>query len=172
MEKELWTIDDIIKDYEDKGLAGRSKIDFLKDLKDFILKNTRYVLVPSMSAEEQEKFINEIREKMKDKNFGSTDYSNPGLPINEIYLLPKKYLKWEDLEFTYDEQKIKVRLNGENYTVVYFKMRTYDNHSGYEYVGILKYDDIIVYSINGCWNTTYLLKQFFDALHLEVIENE
>ena len=85
---------------------------------------------------------------------------------------PKQYLKWEDLKFTYDEQKIKVKLNGENYTVVYFISPAYYGHNGYEYVGILKDDDIVVYSINGYLYTANLLKQFFNNLHLEVIENE
>lgn len=32
--KEIWTIDDIIKDYEEKsGMANRSKIDFLTNIK-------------------------------------------------------------------------------------------------------------------------------------------
>lgn len=83
---------------------------------------------------------------------------------------PKQYLKWEELEFTYDKQKIKVKLNGENYTVVYFIMQTYDNRNGYEYVGILKDDDIVVYSINGYLYTANLLKQFFNNLHLEKVE--
>ena len=82
----------------------------------------------------------------------------------------KKILKWEDLEFTYDEQKIKVKLNGENYTVVYFISPAYYGHNGYEYVGILKDDDIVVYSINGYLYTANLLKQFFNNLHLERVE--
>ena len=81
MEKEIWTIDDIIKDYEDKGLAGRSKVDFLNEVKDFILKNTRYVQLSTISAEEHEKVIKEVKkkieEKMKDTDFGSVDYTNP-----------------------------------------------------------------------------------------------
>jgi hypothetical protein len=83
---------------------------------------------------------------------------------------PKQYLQWEDLKFTYDEQKIKVKLNGENYTVVYFISPAYYGHNEYEYVGILKDDDIVVYSINGYLYTANLLKQFFNNLHLEVIE--
>ena len=85
---------------------------------------------------------------------------------------PKQYLKWEDLKFTYDEQKIKVKLNGENYTVVYFISPANYGCNGYEYVGILKDDNIVVYSITCYLNTAYLLKQFFNNLHLEVIENE
>ena len=92
--------------------------------------------------------------------------------FEKTYEQPKQYLKWEDLKFTYDEQKIKVKLNGENYTVVYFISPAYYGHNRYEYVGILKDDNIVVYSINGYLYTAYLLKQFFNNLHLEVIDNE
>jgi hypothetical protein len=118
-------------------------------------------------SEEGKRKLAELKEWLNDKELG--DYSNPGPIINKIYL-SKRYLKWEDLKFTYDEQKIKVKLNGENYTVVYFISPAYYGHNEYEYVGILKDDDIVVYSINGYLYTANLLKQFFNNLHLEVIE--
>ena len=174
MEKEIWTIDDIIKDYEDQGLAGRSKADFLKDVKDFILKikNTKYVLVPSMSSEEQEKVLKEVREKMKEKIQNGecriVDYINPPIVDYIDTYTPKKYLKWEDLNFTDDKQKIKVKLNGEDYTVVYFKTQTFYSRSS-KYVGVLKDDDFIVYSIITDRCVEYN-KKFFNDLHLEVVE--
>lgn len=35
--------------------------------------------------------------------------------------LNKKYLKWEDLEFTYEEQAIKVKMGERKYTLIYHK---------------------------------------------------
>ena len=156
MEKEIWTIDDIIKDYENQGLAGRSKVDFLNDVKDFILKNTRYVQWSTVSAEEHEKIIKEIKEKIKDKDFGSIDYTNPGLPIDYIYM-PKKYLKWEDLE---TNKNYKCGLNGTIYTVQLFPPTSCKENRW----------EVRLISENTWQLITEENKQFFNDLHLEVVE--
>lgn len=191
MGKEIWTIEDIIKDYEDKGLAGRSKVDFLNELKEFILKNTRYVQWSTISAEEHEKVIEEmkqkIEEKMKDKDFGSIDYTNPGLSINSIYI-PKKYLKWEDLKFGSTGVRTKVLFNGEPYQL-YTKVETVTIKNGpniiWENTGDFNFDTAYLMSADGMWKMLELqvnkpfspndsrceaVIKFFNALHLEVIK--
>lgn len=88
--------------------------------------------------------------------------------MSKELLKSEQYLKWEDLNFTDNEQKIKVKLNGEDYTVVYFKTYTYYSQSRKgKYVGILKDDDFIVYSIITDKFIEYN-KKFFNDLHLEV----
>lgn len=65
----------------------------------------------------------------------------------------KKYLKWEDLEFTNEEQTMKVKLNNNIYTMFY-------------------------YSDEVCFDTVSIAgvfidccsQQFFNDLHLEVVE--
>lgn len=111
-------------------------------------------------SEEGKKTLAKLKEKMKDKNFGSID----------SICKPKKYLRWEDLKFTEVEQRIKVKLNDEDYTVVYFIIREYNSCSGHEYVGILKNDDLIIYSISSDDDFIYHYRQFFNNLHLEVVE--
>lgn len=69
-----------------------------------------------VDSEEGKKKLAEIKELLKDKELG--DYSNPGPIINKIYL-PKRYLKWEDLEFKDIQQKIKVKLGNLIYSLWY-----------------------------------------------------
>lgn len=140
----------------------------LLDLQKTLIQNTRFIDF-GLSEKDTEDAIKEIKEKLKNKDFGSIDYTNPGLPINPIYM-PKKYLKWEDLIFTYDKQIMKVKLNDEDYTVVYFKTTEYYHRSGSKYVGILKDNDIVVYSLYDDSNFVGCHKKFFNSLHLEVVE--
>ncbi len=67
---------------------------------------------------------------------------------------PKHYLKWEDLEFDRDEQRMKVSLNGSMYVLCYYwnmfgKLCMIDN------TGIVIWEDN---------------KKFFNDLHLEKME--
>ena len=168
MEKEIWTIDVIIKDYEDKGLAGRSKVDFLNEVKDFILKNTRYVQLSTISAEEHEKVIKAVKEKiekkMQDKDINSIYYINTGLPINPIYT--KKYLKWEDLKFESPGVRTKVLFNGEPYQL-YTVTETVTIKNGpniiWENTGDFNFDTAYLMSADGMWKMLELQvnKPFF-----------
>jgi len=69
----------------------------------------------------------------------------------------KKYLKWEDLEFKEEEQKMKVILNGSIHHLCYFR-----NMFGTS-ICIIDNTDITIRREN---------KDFFNDLHLEVAEDE
>lgn len=168
MEKELWTIDDIIKDYEDKGIAGRSKIEFLESVKKIL--DGRLITTISVplykNKEEYEKLLQTIKDQLKEERYIPVDYSNPGPIINEIYL-PKKYLKWEDLKFSYGEwNKIEVYLGNEKLGISYKSDFDFFDNS---------YEVVKIYNLKtkSCICKIYDRdKQFFNNLHLEVIENE
>lgn len=73
---------------------------------------------------------------------------------------PKQYLKWEDLEFKKEEQTTKVLLNGERYLVKYVN----EWFCGWcNKVQITNGTYILCTLGNG-------MKQFFNDLHLEVLE--
>lgn len=70
---------------------------------------------------------------------------------------PKHYLKWEDLEFKEEDQPIEVLLNGEKY---------------YLSVCSIHLPEMYVVLGNSDFEIIITKKQFFNDLHLEVIENE
>ena len=136
-----------------------------KDTQDFTHRPRIIVLDESdfdgswAESEEGKRKLAELKEWLKDKELG--DYSNPCPIINKIYL-PKRYLKWEDLEFSYGVSKIvEVFLNGTKYT-----LQCYKNCIDYTYVKIcLK--SIIVADLCSVYEAD---KQFFNDLHLERAE--
>ena len=87
----------------------------------------------------------------------------------EQYILktqePKKYLRWEDLEFKEEKQIMLVLLNGEKYILNYH--RTINKTFCYNrcFAQLIKLDVI------GA-NITIANSDFFNNLHLEVVENE
>ena len=70
---------------------------------------------------------------------------------------PKKYLKWEDLEFSIEKQMMAVLLNGTKYTLI---------------LGRNVHIDKLAFLRNGEINYYFLEadKQFFNDLHLERLE--
>ena len=71
---------------------------------------------------------------------------------------PKKYLKWEDLEFSFKEKCMKVKLNENIYTLRYTRNALMEFSVAY-----LEFDNTEI-TIIDC------KKQFFNDLHLEVVE--
>lgn len=78
---------------------------------------------------------------------------------------PKHYLKWEDLEFKEEKQTMLVLLNGEKYILNYH--RTINKTFCYNrcFVQLIRLDVI------GA-NITIANSDFFNDLHLEVVDNE
>lgn len=76
---------------------------------------------------------------------------------------PKHYLKWEDLEFKEEEQIMKVSLNGSKYQLSYFT----DGIT--EYVDLLT-DGEKLEIIGRYVDANSHEKQFFNDLHLELVE--
>ena len=74
---------------------------------------------------------------------------------------PKQYLKWEDLRFTGDGQKIKVKLNGETYILDY----KYTCEHDVIHLSTLEYDRVLT-----CCGDYGCDIRFFNDLHLERIE--
>ena len=76
---------------------------------------------------------------------------------------PKKYLKWEDLEFKEKEQtRMEVLLNGSRYLLEYYAV------SEKEFVFIrARATKTIIFNLLGRCSTD---KQFFNDLHLERVE--
>ena len=76
---------------------------------------------------------------------------------------PKQYLKWEDLEFKEKTQKMKVKMGNNLYRIAW-----YNDGSGANIVFIYKYvtNDYLEY----CTFITDYNQQFFNDLHLEVVE--
>ena len=71
---------------------------------------------------------------------------------------PKHYLKWEDLDFDFKDKYMKVKLNGNIYTLRYKRNTLME----FPYA-VLEFDNTGI-TIIDCE------KQFFNDLHLEVIE--
>lgn len=80
--------------------------------------------------------------------------------LEEKYLSPKSYLKWEDLEFKEEEQTMKVTLNGKEYILKYEKLKDYD-------VDRVRILDKCCYKYMMLHTST---KQLFNDLHLERVE--
>ena len=78
---------------------------------------------------------------------------------------PKQYLKWEDLKKFNSEGHLKVKLNNVEYELHFEKWAKYDDATRIS----LYLNEFCVMSIR--LKTNYE-KQFFNDLHLEVIENE
>lgn len=138
-----------------------------KDIHDFTNRSRIIVLDEHYfdgsweKSEEGKRKLAELKEWLKDKELG--DYSNPGPIINKIYL-SKRYLKWEDLEFSYGEWKYQeVKLNGTKYTIKY--KGDFDFFDNY-------YEVIKIYNQNERKQLfkLYNNKQFFNDLRLERVE--
>ena len=71
---------------------------------------------------------------------------------------PKQYLKWEDLEFSFKDKYMKVKLNGNIYTLRYTRNALMEFPVAY-----LEFDNTEI-TIIDC------KKQFFNDLHLERVE--
>lgn len=114
---------------------------------------------PSEALKELELVENWIR----DRELEISNVIEPSLNIVKNTLLkaqePKQYLKWEDLEFKEEEQKMKVLLNGNKYTLDYYS----DGYDDYiDFLTDNEQDRIAIYE-GGYPND----KQFFNDLHLE-----
>lgn len=134
-----------------------------KDTQDFTHEARIIVLDDDGSwteSEDGKRKLAELKEWLKDKELG--DYSNPGPIINKIYL-PKRYLKWEDLEFDDEWKYQEVKLNGTKYTIKYkCGFDFFDNY--YEVVKIYNKDK------RKQLFTLYNNEQFFNDLRLERVE--
>ena len=75
---------------------------------------------------------------------------------------PKKYLKWEDLEFKEEVQTMEVLLNGETYVLDY---KFYPYEHNVIHLSTLEYDRVLT-----CCGDYGFDKQFFNDLHLERVE--
>ena len=75
---------------------------------------------------------------------------------------PKQYLKWEDLDFTKEEQCLKVKMGDNFYRILWC------NDFGANVVSLYKYitNDYLMY----CSCIKENGKQFFNDLHLERVE--
>lgn len=96
----------------------------------------------------------------KDAKFAETRFPKMLITIQQALLKsqePKQYLKWEDLEFKEEEQKMKVILNGSMHLLCYFR-----NMFGTS-ICIIDNTDITIRREN---------RDFFNDLHLEVVEDE
>ena len=69
---------------------------------------------------------------------------------------PKKYLKWEDLEFSYELKVLNVRMNNNDY-ILHYALDIFGGNCCF------LYDSAISHHID-------LTRQFFNDLHLEVLE--
>lgn len=63
--KEIWTIDDIIEDYENKGIAGRSKQDFLESVKKDLERLEKQDKILKILKERLDKLGEELQENAK-----------------------------------------------------------------------------------------------------------
>ena len=181
MEKELWTINGIIKDYKE----SRSKIEFLEnylpkkylkweDLEfdhepkyiDVKMNDNKYKLVVGYNVVGNNLVI--LRNNEKEYYFleGDKQFFND-LHLEVIEKEPKKYLKWEDLKFVYGEWNKAVVLLGNEILEIRYKSDFDFFDSQYEVVEICNINTkgriCKIYDRN---------KHFFNNLHLEVIENE
>lgn len=132
-----------------------------KDIQDFTHGPRIIVLDESdfdgswAESEEGKRKLAELKEWLKDKELGG--YSNPSMPpINSIYL-PKKYLKWEDLE---KDRIYKVLLNGNQYELV---KRFDDYEYRCDYITLQKKPNVAIFIYE-------YEKEIFNDLHLEGAE--
>ena len=109
-------------------------------------------------SEEGKKRLVEIKELLKDKHFGG--YINPELTSTNLTYIPKKYLTWEDLEFTEENQTIEVLLNGASYNIYFYKFFEQDEVN-------ISTKGINIVTLNSYYQADI---QFFNDLHLEKVE--
>ena len=109
-------------------------------------------------SEEGKKRIVEIKELLKDKHFDG--YINPELTSTNLTYIPKKYLTWEDLEFTEENQTIEVLLNGASYNIYFYKFFEQDEVN-------ISTKGINIVTLNSYYQADI---QFFNDLHLEKVE--
>ena len=109
-------------------------------------------------SEEGKKRLVEIKELLKDKHFGG--YINPELTSTNLTYIPKKYLTWEDLEFTEENQTIEVLLNGASYNIYFYKFFEQDEVN-------ISTKGINIVTLNSYYKADI---QFFNDLHLEKVE--
>ena len=109
-------------------------------------------------SKEGKKRLVEIKELLKDKHFGG--YINPELTSTNLTYIPKKYLTWEDLEFTEENQTIEVLLNGASYNIYFYKFFEQDEVN-------ISTKGINIVTLNSYYKADI---QFFNDLHLEKVE--
>ena len=173
MEKEIWTIDDIIKDYEVKGLSGRSKIDFLNSIK------RKVEFYDKLNETFGDAHICEIQKEFSKYNSLCEESKCDECPLGvgdgiclkhtfekkwELTSKPKKYLKWEDLEIN---KSVKVNLNGTQGVVTLLSFPSnYGKNPCYE----------IEICLQNNYGKDYIIRlreeesTIFDNLHLEIVK--
>lgn len=109
-------------------------------------------------SEEGKKRLVEIKELLKDKHFGG--YINPELTSTNLTYIPKRYLTWEDLGFTEENQTIEVLLNGATYNIYFYKFFEQDEVN-------ISTKGINIVTLNSYYKADI---QFFNDLHLEKVE--
>ena len=109
-------------------------------------------------SEEGKKRLVEIKELLNDKHFDG--YINPELTSTNLTYIPKKYLTWEDLEFTEENQTIEVLLNGAIYNIYFYKFFEQDEIN-------ISTNGINIVTLNSYYKADI---QFFNDLHLEKVE--
>jgi hypothetical protein len=111
-----------------------------------------------IKAEKEHNSLNLLMQELDCKDFADLrKYARCGYER-----LNKKYLKWEDLEFKKKQQVMDVLLNGKPYILYFYKLSTQNE------VTIFSIDmHIVTLSSNYPEDV-----QFFNDLHLEVVENE
>lgn len=109
-------------------------------------------------SEEGKKRLAEIKELLKDKHFDG--YINPKLTSTNLTCIPKRYLTWDDLEFTEENQTIEVLLNGATYNIYFYKFFEQDEVN-------ISTKGINIVTLNSYYKADI---QFFNDLHLEKVE--
>lgn len=105
------------------------------------------------------KYIDTIKQALLKTQFLEEEYNNlmedKDNLESELFKLtaPKQYLKWEDLEFTNEEQSMQVLLNGKKYTMFWYSDE-------------VCFDTVVIGGVFiDCCD-----KQFFNDLHLERVK--
>ena len=112
-----------------------------------------------LSSDRSTEKLLEVKKKFEQmSNTIWKDYSNPGPIETNIYIPSLKYLKWEDLEFASEHKTLKVKMGESRYKIEYFKYV-----SGFVRFYIAE-DKVITLSETR--------KQFFNDLHLKVVEED
>lgn len=85
-----------------------------------------------------------------------------------------KILQWCDLDFTYEIQTKKVKLNGNNYNIEYYKIIDYyraGENTTTEVVKVKKEDwAVLVTFTNTDFAFDLKMKQLFNDMNFEVVE--
>ena len=180
MSKELEKVKSILDEYIKAGRTQKHYLDLsaedtLKEL--MIIKGviTEYEAIdnsnPGEALECLDNFIDECQTEMYNYaemqngyQYERYQYRKEQLENIKQALLkaqePKQYLKWEDLEFSFKDKYMKVKLNGNIYALRYTKNTLMEFPVAY-----LEFDNTEI-TIIDC------KKQFFNDLHLEMVEEE